>query len=274
MPVSTTSTTTLAAAVARVATEQFERFKGLKESNPVLCRQIRKYWESVPAIFRSCTSNDDPWSAVFVSFCMREAGATREQFRFAVNHTAFAHQAIRNASNPNAVRGVRIADERPEVGDIIHNNRDGGRLTFEDVRRSGEGKSHSAIVVEIVNDQRGHFAVTVGGNESNGIRTNDIELTPDGFIKQQGRRFICLMKTPGSGSGFGAGEEEEMRGLQIKANNHDQLWLYAGGQRRPLTRFEEVEELVNKGLLDPRPAVELHPDVIAQIPVMNGVLVG
>ena len=58
--------------LASVAHEQHDRFRFVNEADPQLCGQIKKWTQDIGSTFVSCTSNDHPWSAVFVSWCVKK----------------------------------------------------------------------------------------------------------------------------------------------------------------------------------------------------------
>lgn len=187
--------TPFAIKLATTAQDQHTRFHLLDEADPVLCRQIRKYWTDLRLGFTSCVSV--PWSAVFVSWCVKQAGATGTEFKFAAAHSIFVHQAIKNALSATGVfHGLDISVHPPAVGDIIQNNRGGTTHDFAFARRNRSYASHSAIVVETGEDTDGRFALTIGGNEGNSVRRTVVRLNPTGFIKQRtSNPFICIIKT-------------------------------------------------------------------------------
>ncbi len=187
--------TPFAVRLASVAQDQKTRFHLLDEADPTLCRQIRKYWTDLRLGFTSCVSV--PWSAVFVSWCVKQAGATGTEFKFAAAHSVFVHQAIRNAINGEGVfHGLDITVHPPAVGDIIQNNRNGTTFNFAHARTHRNYQSHSAIVVETGTDTNGRYALTIGGNEGNSIRRTIVPLNSAGFIKQRAHNpFISVIKT-------------------------------------------------------------------------------
>lgn len=179
--------------LAAVAEEQHTRFHMIDEADTALCKQIRRYWDDLDLGFTSCTKV--PWSAVFVSWCVKQAGATAAEFRFAAAHAVFVHQAIRNAQgNTGVFRGFKLTDHAPQVGDILQNNRNGHDFDFAFASTHTEYESHSAIVVETGEDSAGGYALTIGGNEGNSVRRTVVRLTPQGFVKQRKEKpFICIV---------------------------------------------------------------------------------
>lgn len=181
--------------LAAIAQEQHTKFQLMDEADPLLCKQIKKYWTDIGIKFVSCVSV--PWSAAFVSFCVKQAGATAAEFKFADGHSVFVHAAIQNALNSVGVfHGLDISVHPPSVGDIIQNNRLGAKFDFAYARTHKHYSSHSAIVVETGQDTDGRYALTIGGNEGDAIRRKVVRLTKQGFVEQRPNNpFICVVKT-------------------------------------------------------------------------------
>ena len=188
-------TSPFAKKLAAVAQEQHDTFHMMDEADPGLCKQIKKYWTDLNLGFTSCVTV--PWSAVFVSWCVKKAGATATEFKFAAAHSVFVHEAIRNAVNGQGVfHGLEITAHPPAVGDIIQNNRGGTTHDFAFAKTHKNYQSHSAIVVEVGQDADGGFALVIGGNEGNSIRRTVVRLTAGGLIKQRASNpFICVIET-------------------------------------------------------------------------------
>ena len=180
--------------LASVAQEQHTKFQFINEADPALCKQIKKWTQDIGFSFTSCTQV--PWSAVFISWCVMNAGATKSEFKFAMSHSVFVNQAIKNALNNQGVfRGFDITVEKPAVGDIIQNNRRNNKFDFEFARKNANYESHSVIVIEVGQDVNGGFAFCIGGNESDSVRRSVVPLNANGFIKQRsGNPFICVVK--------------------------------------------------------------------------------
>jgi hypothetical protein len=180
--------------LASTALAQHTQFQFTNEADPTLCKQIKKWTEDIGFQFTSCTKV--AWSAVFVSWCVQQAGATATEFKFAMAHSVFANQAIKNAINGVGVfRGFDITVQPPNVGDIIQNNRRQHNFDFNFARTHTNYESHSAIVIEVGQDTQGPFAFCVGGNEHDSVRRSVVRLNSQGFIKQRaGNSFICVIK--------------------------------------------------------------------------------
>jgi hypothetical protein len=186
--------TAFALRLAKIAEGQHTRFHMQNEADPALCKQIQRYWTDIGLTFTSCV--DVPWSAVFVSSCVKQAGATADEFRFAAAHSVFVRAAIRNAIAQTGVfRAFPISAHAPGVGDIIQNNRGGETFDFDFARTHSAYASHSAIVIEVGSDSAGLFALTIGGNESDSIRQTVVRLTPTRLVRQRlNNPFICVIR--------------------------------------------------------------------------------
>lgn len=180
--------------LASIAQDQHAKFQFTNEADPALCKQIQKWTTDIGFSFTSCTKV--PWSAVFISWCIKHAGAANSEFKFAMSHSVFVHEAIKNATNGTGVfQGFDIGVQPPGVGDVIQNNRRNNSFDFAFARTHTNYESHSVIVVEIGQDNLGGFAFCIGGNESDSVRRSVVRLDSKGFIKQRnGNPFICVIK--------------------------------------------------------------------------------
>ena len=176
-----------------IAREQFETFHQFSENDPPLRSQIRRFWEEIGFTFPGI---ETPWSAVFISWCVKTAGATDSEFRPSNAHSRFVFRAIQNQNQGVGVfRGRRLDEYRPAVGDILHNNRGGQSLTYDFAAAHEAYESHSAIIVELGSDADGPFVKTIGGNESDTIGLKRVPLTDDGFVKQRDQNpYICIIQ--------------------------------------------------------------------------------
>ena len=111
-----------------------------------------------------------PWSAVFVSWCVKEAGSTAAQFLFSPQHSQFVNAAIANAKAGTGVfMGRDVGQYAPKIGDILQSNRGHGAYTFQYAATHRSYPSHSAIVMEVGVDNKGNYLRTIGGNESDSV---------------------------------------------------------------------------------------------------------
>jgi hypothetical protein len=163
------------------------------EHDKKLSAEIKRFWEELGFTFPGVNT---AWSAVFVSACMKRAGATAAEFHFAAAHSEFVFTAIANENAGTGVfRAVRITERAPELGDVIQNNRLHQTITYDFAAKHPAYLSHSAIVVGFAQEAGSRFALTVGGNEGGSIRQKRIPLDGKGFIVQRKPDpFICVIK--------------------------------------------------------------------------------
>lgn len=178
------ATTTFAKKLSEIAQQQHSTYENMDEAETKLCKQIQKYWSDLGFPFTSCVSV--PWSAVFISWCVKNAGATTTEFKFAQSHSKFVNKCITNTlQNIGVFRGRKINEYQPKIGDIIQNNRGGNSYTYEYAKINDSYLSHSAIVIEVGVDNKGRYALTIGGNEGDSIRVKEIRLDKTGYIQQR-----------------------------------------------------------------------------------------
>lgn len=179
--------------LASIAQQQYERFGLLRETQSPLREQIRRYWTDSGWAFPGV---ETAWSAAFVSWCVRQAGATAAQFKFSPRHAEFVRQAIANADAATGVfQGREPGTYAPKLGDILQNNRVQPWRNFAYARTHGNYASHSAIVIEVGSDTRGRYLRTVGGNESDAVGLKEVRLDVKGRVKNADGLYICVIET-------------------------------------------------------------------------------
>jgi len=193
VPVDGRRPTPFAKRLAGTAQQQHSTYHLQDERDSALSRQIQKYWEDLGFSF---PGTGTPWSAVFVSWCVKTAGATSGEFTFSAQHSQFVHSAIQNAAREAGVfRGRKVTAYPPSIGDIIQNNREGNKYSYEYAASHKGYSSHSAIVVEKGVDNQGTYVLTVGGNESDSIRSKVVRLYSNGLIVQRATDpYICVIQ--------------------------------------------------------------------------------
>lgn len=177
------------------ALSQYDAYRYDSEADPPLARQIETYWQTLGLAFPGVST---AWSAVFVSWCAKTAGATAEEFPFAIAHSRFIHAFIANAAAERGVfRAHPIDRYAPKVGDIVHNNRGGASYDYAFAATHSRYASHTAVVVREGVDARGRrYVETIGGNESDSVGLKRIKLSANGLIVQRGiNPYIAVVET-------------------------------------------------------------------------------
>lgn len=180
-------------AVSKLALDQYDSYHQYPETQDPLSNQIQRYWDYLGFGFPGVQT---PWSAVFISWIMRTAGASIGEFKTSSAHSRFVYWAIKNKKNKTGLfHGYPLNEYPPDVGDIIQNNRGGQNLTFTFAEAHEAYESHSAIVVERGSDSHGEFAITIGGNEGDSIGKRRIALDGNGYIIQRAiNPYICVIR--------------------------------------------------------------------------------
>jgi Uncharacterized protein conserved in bacteria len=172
--------TAFATRLATLAEAEYNTYRGLHETTTKMSNRIRTYWTDLGWAFPGVST---AWSAVFVSFLVKSAGAVAGEFDFSARHAKFVHTAIANANAGTGVfRAFSPSAYAPKIGDIIQNNR-GNTFDFAYATNHDSYPSHSAIVVEEGVDGSGRYVRTVGGNEGDTVGDRVVRLTNAGLMK-------------------------------------------------------------------------------------------
>jgi hypothetical protein len=176
-----------------IAEEQYNNFHLDSESDVGLAKQIKKYWTELGLSFPGVTT---AWSAIFISWCVKKAGATKSEFLFSAAHAIFVNAAINNMlDNKGVFRAFPYQDIEPNLGDIIQHNRGNNTYDFQFAKMNKAYESHSAIVVEKGTDSKGNYVLTIGGNESDSIRKKQIRIDENWrIIKRKINPYIAIVQ--------------------------------------------------------------------------------
>lgn len=179
--------------LATVAQQQYDKYHLFRENQKPLSTQIRSYWTGLGFTFPGV---GERWSAVFISWCVKQAGATKAQFKFSARHAEFVFEAIKNAKSGSGVfRGYPVTDYSPKLGDILQNNQPGLSFDFAYAAAKSSYSSHSAIVMEVGSDNKGQYLRTIGGNESNSVGLKEVRLDSKGRVKNGEGVYISVIET-------------------------------------------------------------------------------
>ena len=183
--------------LATIAQQQFDRYRWLRENQDPLASQVKLYWTDLGLAFPNVAQ---PWSAVFVSWCVKQAGATAAQFMFSPQHSQFVNWAIANAKahaseESGVFMGRDVALYAPKMGDILQNNRGHGAYTFQYAATHRSYPSHCAIVMEVGVDSKGNYLRTIGGNESDAVGMKEVRLDANGLVKNAAGLYISVIET-------------------------------------------------------------------------------
>jgi hypothetical protein len=174
-----------------VARKENEFFGALRRGDQQLEERIEFYRRSVG--ITATDSVKSHYSAVFVSWCMRTAGASATEFPAAAAHWQYAELAKRNTDYGEGLFWARrIECYAPQPGDIVHVNRDNGEVDYGRIS-GGPYVAESGIVVGLGQGE----ALIVMGNQTplGNIGAEKLDLYPPGLLIQRARNpFICVIE--------------------------------------------------------------------------------
>jgi hypothetical protein len=147
------------------------------------------------------------WSAAFVSYVMRMAGAGR-QFPYSADHADYINAARRVSLGQTArwiVRAERVEDYAPRPGDLICFGRGAWRgLKFDDLPTPGLFTSHCDVVVDTT--VSGQISV-IGGNIEDAVTLNTVPVTeagklasPEGIVLDTRFPWMAVLRLLADGS--------------------------------------------------------------------------
>lgn len=167
-------------ALMRECIKQWLRFtkgKGQEHIAPY-SNYVGEFWQAI-GIDLDGTDRDTPWSAAFISWCVRQAGGYTK-FKYSAAHSKYAHQAIRRRVNRQAgpFWGYKITEVKPTLGDIICRSRSSSKITYKFAYEHDAYKSHCDIVVRVTPN----YIVTIGGNLGHTVKRYNYALNSRGYI--------------------------------------------------------------------------------------------
>ena len=178
----------------------------MPEREPGLWQRVGEYWwlgmdfgvkesaytgkhDASGAVFPANVDAKYAWSAAFVSYVMRIAGAG-PHFPYSPNHSYYINIAKQMALG--AAHGWLITAERPDayapqLGDLICAGRDrAASLTYDNLP-AGPFPAHCAIVADT--SVPGQISV-IGGNVDDAVTLTHVPVTPDGKLAGPDGRIL------------------------------------------------------------------------------------
>jgi Uncharacterized protein conserved in bacteria (DUF2272) len=131
-------------------------------------------------VFPASLDGNYAWSAAFISYVMRVAGAGN-RFPYSETHADYINAARRHGMGVEpgtALTAERMEIYAPQRGDLICYWRGRRPVTYDDLPTTNRFGGHCDIVVEI---KPGEFGV-IGGNVDNAVAMKHIPATADGHL--------------------------------------------------------------------------------------------
>ena len=180
-------------ALVDFAKQEHELLKSTKRGDPLLRERIKCYCNEL-AVVMSAPVDKFHYLAVFISWCMRRAGASKDEFPTAVGHWEYARRALEQADKPDALfRGRSMDTYSPVVGDLIHLNRHGGKVDYNTARSGPDPyRAESEIVVDV---RDGQVLVVMGNQDPAGNVGTETFQTDFGLLVQRSKNpIICIIE--------------------------------------------------------------------------------
>jgi hypothetical protein len=178
---------TFRAEIVRIAQEEEARWVGMEETDAAMTPTLQQYYregvgEEVSAknLQSAAWQENNPWSAVFISWVMRTAGAGT-RFAYSKAHYVYTAAAKRNrvaADTSKPFWAYRINELAPDVGDLVCKARGGSGATYDNVDDGTRRSMHCDIVTEV---QAGRLIV-IGGNVSDDVSDKRLTIDASGHI--------------------------------------------------------------------------------------------
>ncbi|WP_405639599.1 DUF2272 domain-containing protein [Streptomyces sp. NBC_00019] len=205
------ATGSLRARIAQFAEQERSRWgNGTRvETEPAMTATLQDYYRTGVGITvaasdlqSSAWQGGHPWSAVFISWVMRQAGAGSD-FAYSTAHREYVSAAKRNAETANTANPFwTYAVEKivPEVGDLVCADRDSGGgcggVTYATIDNGTAWSTHCDVVTAV--DRTGRTLTAVGGNVSQSVKAKTIAIDAQGFVvpQQSGQtcRYFAILK--------------------------------------------------------------------------------
>ena len=160
-----------------------QTFKNLETASRMPGSPLTK-WEAftlqAEMVIPKVVKDDLPWSAVFISTVMAQAGLSKEQFKRAPSHATYIQQALGGLKGELKGTAYIACPPDPDVvlrvGDLVCSTRDRGRVFgFQDVWDKKIVASHCDVVVALAKESDNVVIVrVVGGNVSNTVLTKKL----------------------------------------------------------------------------------------------------
>jgi uncharacterized protein DUF2272 len=133
-------------------------------------------------VFPPDVDGDYAWSAAFISYVMRIAGAG-QRFPYSADHADYINAARRVSLGQTkmwVVAAERVQDYAPRLGDLVCFGRGNAKgLRFEDLPTTDLFTSHCDVVVDTT--VPGRIGV-IGGNVEDSVTMNYVPVTEDGKL--------------------------------------------------------------------------------------------
>lgn len=156
----------------------------IKEHDSRTLEDLKDYWRAVNLDYSKMKT--EPWSAAFISWVMKQAGA-KDQFDYSASHSVYIRRAIENKkANKGSWKGYKPSEVKVEKGDLICY----ARPISDKYDATGRYASHCDIVHDV--DRKSKVVRAIGGNVSNSVTESTARIDSNG--KLEGNKYFVVLK--------------------------------------------------------------------------------
>jgi hypothetical protein len=179
------------------AEKDLEYWKARTETDPLVSKQIVSYWKSAGRSYtdkqmQSRTFQESmPWSSAYISDLVLRSGF--KNFKGHISHAGYTIDAKNNrkTNKKDSFKAYKPNEQKEvEVGNILVASRTGATVNLDTLTIGV--KTHGDIVIEVYKKNNNNYAKVIGGNVSNKISTNEIELTSSKTLPSTDKHFAHL----------------------------------------------------------------------------------
>jgi len=199
-PVSSLALSTALVAAARHEWKRWNEPRHYTERNPQAREILLNYWKIGPNWDVTDAQLDDPawqdnhpWSAAFISYVARMAGADT-QFKYSAKHAVYIKWSIENRlrNRDVAFKGYRLHEVKPEPGDLLGKERSGSGANYDTIQRPDFfPNTHCDVVTKV---EAGHL-LSIGGNVGDSVTETRVSLDNRGYVNQSA--YFVVIKVTG-----------------------------------------------------------------------------
>ena len=180
-----TSNSSLNQNMVSIALQEWQRWGqgSIQESDPAIRSVLLDYWLTGANVHRGGKKwwSAHPWSAAFISWVIKKAGAGKS-FRYSAAHSYYIAWAKQNrlSNNSSPFKAYRLNEAKPRPGDLVCKSRAGSGATYDTIKPGM--KTHCDIVIQVHPDH----LVTIGGNVKQSVHATQVKLDANGYVNQAG----------------------------------------------------------------------------------------
>ena len=156
-------------------------------------QKVGVYWRTGTGRGYDGRDRDQAWSATFISYVMRMAGISDEDFDRSIRHSEYIHMALQNrvsGARDAAFVGRRLIEYRPKPGDLVAYSRTSRPMTFDRAVDRERYKSHTDIVVYT---RQGEIGV-IGGNVEQSVSLKRVSTDRSGHVDGVHKDWFAVLE--------------------------------------------------------------------------------